>query len=961
MAKEIKIGSIVHLRNGNNGYLDVRGLVRLIPDFWNIAGTERTLVFTHPDNDRDRGSGSWRIMSASGKTDGEPLMYGDLIHLKSMAGEIYLDVCGGVEHLIPFQKFHGQQVTNGVFTASYPNRDNGTGIWKVTGPKHLAEPKKKLAVFEDDALYLESCFPQIPKEGLVRQGFLVTHGDVKTTLKNHGFDDSKKLVFTNSKDIKQPSGDNGKWTVEINHKASITPVNTYYIWVQEEKKWVDYGAFELHGEADPIVGLILKDNKDDETNEGESLVGSVSYRGQSPQSIELKRNETETEVYFTKKDVDPSNFKWVLGGRQDKRVVEIDVSSFDNGKTLVGKIEYAGGAKMPLKGLTANVTWIDDEPKKLLHDFFQLDTWNSRIKRINRALETAVSEFDTVLETLDGISIQKIMDLISNAGGESYSELEKDYYRAKGKTDHYSSRILELYATIGDDDAIETKAENEAQTKDALGYSVSLDHLNKKVEALLRNPNLTIEITTANASTTDGIDHDFQLKQLLNLYTLSQSMEQFWEKLSSKSTIGVERLIQANMLPPVDLIRACFRQFTKDFEIFQNSLRQRRWVKSANDDSIENIQATSLIVTDKLAARAISPFKDLITQSEDFIPITFFSDRVFVRQMPYTDKFVFIGLSYDLTQPLQNENPKFVPFELLAIPHEIGHYIYRYVKLTNLKSFDKDNRELKNITFEQLTKAEFQEEPYYRWCEEIFADLYGCFIAGPFAVLGMQALIATEDKHMVIDDDDEHPNGIFRPYFLSEMLRKLSSLDYSDQFDFHKIATLLDANWTAILERWGYVVEYREGEDRPFRINLLNEAENYEESFVNLDKAIELLEPIMDRYARELVDHIKSLKNNDKSFDIPWCAWKEAANGQQSESDSLAFYIEGIRSLTDYKNSNYQTAGKHLSSKAQIADSLNVNMDDVLKGRIEHLGRDLYQLILIGWGDKGPHGTGVHD
>ena len=66
---QIKIGSIVNLQNRNpdgGGYLDAWGLVRNKPEFRQVP-TETMFVSTHKNPDRYNGSGSWEIVSATGK------------------------------------------------------------------------------------------------------------------------------------------------------------------------------------------------------------------------------------------------------------------------------------------------------------------------------------------------------------------------------------------------------------------------------------------------------------------------------------------------------------------------------------------------------------------------------------------------------------------------------------------------------------------------------------------------------------------------------------------------------------------------------------------------------------------------------------------------------------------------------------------------------------------------------
>ena len=280
MANVIRIGSIIHLQNGENGYLDTRGRVKDKPEFWNVAGTELLFVTTHEQRDRDRGSGSWRIVSADGKTDGEGLGIGDTIHLLNMYPDAgYLDSCGWVVHLPPFKEYEAI-VKSAVFTSGVPNRDNGTGQWKIKSDSKQDGD----SVYEGDELRFENGFPEngTPSEGdFSRAGFLMTHGDVA---KNGIFNDHAgqlKFVFTSIRDEQEGIADVWKITLNTPPEASnILPLNTYYVWGEFNNKWLDLGVFELVGKSEPIVALNVSSN-----NEGDDLEGTVSYKGKAPTTI----------------------------------------------------------------------------------------------------------------------------------------------------------------------------------------------------------------------------------------------------------------------------------------------------------------------------------------------------------------------------------------------------------------------------------------------------------------------------------------------------------------------------------------------------------------------------------------------------------------------------------------------------------------------------------------------------
>ncbi|MBK7707227.1 MAG: transcriptional regulator [Acidobacteria bacterium] len=205
----IKIGSVVHLQNrypNDGSYLDAWGAVWSKPEFSKVP-TETMFVSTHRSPDRENGSGSWEIVSESGKSDGDPLVVGDRIHLKNMYPDAgYLDACGWVEHLRVFEKFTDH--TGAVFTTKSPNRDNGTGVWIVRS----ATLEDGTPVFEGDSIAIESSYFINDKGKNRLSGFLNVTGQVKDIPTFSDYDGSK-LVFTQSTSYNQPIPD--VWTITI--------------------------------------------------------------------------------------------------------------------------------------------------------------------------------------------------------------------------------------------------------------------------------------------------------------------------------------------------------------------------------------------------------------------------------------------------------------------------------------------------------------------------------------------------------------------------------------------------------------------------------------------------------------------------------------------------------------------------------------------------------------------------
>lgn len=210
----IKIGSIINLQNrypNVGGYLDAWGTVFNKPEFKQVS-TETMFVSTHYNPNRDNGSGSWEIVSADGKSSGEPLLVGDRIHLRNKFPDAgYLDSCGWVADLPVFKDFKDQ--TTAIFTAKSPNRDYGSGTWIVRS----AAESDGSPVLEGDSIALENGFIVVLKGKVYKVGFLNVSGNVKDIASFNDYDGSS-LVFSQDRPRDQPVPD--IWTVTVSKAIS---------------------------------------------------------------------------------------------------------------------------------------------------------------------------------------------------------------------------------------------------------------------------------------------------------------------------------------------------------------------------------------------------------------------------------------------------------------------------------------------------------------------------------------------------------------------------------------------------------------------------------------------------------------------------------------------------------------------------------------------------------------------
>jgi hypothetical protein len=137
------------------------------------------------------------------------------------------------------------------------------------------------------------------------------------------------------------------------------------------------------------------------------------------------------------------------------------------------------------------------------------------------------------------------------------------------------------------------------------------------------------------------------------------------------------------------------------------------------------------------------------------------------------------GLSSDLKMlpPLPDEvHVSPIIFDFLAVPHEIGHYVFRFGRMPESarnialdlppEAKIADSAYLFRAIPGRAALAELNIPPFIqRWAEEIFADMYGCRVAGPFITLDFQDLLLGNYtlEGFSREDDGDHPLPALRP------------------------------------------------------------------------------------------------------------------------------------------------------------------------------------------------------
>ena len=505
------------------------------------------------------------------------------------------------------------------------------------------------------------------------------------------------------------------------------------------------------------------------------------------------------------------------------------------------------------------------QANKLLYDFYRENLWLGRFPSIDDAIDSNFKLFRSMLKTFDQLTRSKFDQLINDTAAVG-NQVDYDYL----------ARLVDVF-------------------RDALPES-------------------------SKPSYESSLDIDFEAKQMLNLYTLCLSLNSFaLAKLYSIVQKSLSTAQEAGTLPPIYTMRTCFRQVATDVELIQRAIVQRRRETDSAGNILMSAPAKALLVTDKLAFLALAPFQHLLPGSSQVNPITYFSQYTHIRRVPYSNSALLVGISYDI-MPLElnrtfataaevyAEHDPLPAFELMAIPHEVGHYIYRHARLNGTRLFTSMGEQ-------------FNENPYYHWCEEIFADIYSCIVAGPLTALGLQSLLASTDDRAICANDGEHPTVILRPFILSEILRVLNEL-FPDKYPFAGAARLLNENWAAVLHHQGHHVVAGNPSDGSCII------QPHDADEVNVAEVLEVVRPLLHELTHLLLTHA----NFNQSGTVPW--------GQGSYED-LRVYDEEMAKLT-----SREFASKKFPQHTLIM--LEHNQDDELRQ------------LLSKWGQKGPLTIGGH-
>lgn len=216
--------------------------------------------------------------------------------------------------------------------------------------------------------------------------------------------------------------------------------------------------------------------------------------------------------------------------------------------------------------------------------------------------------------------------------------------------------------------------------------------------------------------------------------------------------------------PPDHVLAVVLEQISFDLEAITWAIDQRIEKFKVDRRDANEVEAAQermsevLEIADKLCLAALQPAINRF-DLKDLNVITYFQKFPEIRMIPYVNM-ALIGIPFTcVSLPFSDAQPIFQDY--LAIPHEVAHYVFWHGTISG-----KPMRQ--HLLNKLAGLVDWGEE----WLEEVFADVYGCLIAGPVIANMFQDLQLRNSQKQFVRDDGEHPVPILRPDIYTKVLHK---------------------------------------------------------------------------------------------------------------------------------------------------------------------------------------------
>jgi hypothetical protein len=295
------------------------------------------------------------------------------------------------------------------------------------------------------------------------------------------------------------------------------------------------------------------------------------------------------------------------------------------------------------------------------------------------------------------------------------------------------------------------------------------------------------------------------------------------------------------------------------------------------------------------------------------------------------------------------------PRDLLAIPHEVGHYVFRDGHIRSGRFADS--------RFSAALQSQFDHQPawYNDWMEEIFADVYSCLIAGPVAALSFQEIATDSPRSHFTADDGEHPVSALRPAIYHGALRRIQGCEYT--------LNQLERQWQMwLIERGNPATIALAGVDKP--VSLAQVAAEIDDKVVGLLLQEQFLgrllpnngaapqgmwsEPLRYGEGVEVLyqrfdEYVAAVRRSEKAQAMPKL--------MRYADEPAKLYLESPRATTTAKAQNLGATGLWIDAIKEAAEKTAQFDDPVFT-----VPPEIWTVLLNagGWAVEGPGGAIAH-
>ncbi len=225
------------------------------------------------------------------------------------------------------------------------------------------------------------------------------------------------------------------------------------------------------------------------------------------------------------------------------------------------------------------------------------------------------------------------------------------------------------------------------------------------------------------------------------------------------------------------ILRSTINQVAYDYEVILRALLQRM------PGSHNTAMSGTLEIADVLAQRALDP---MVGPSKRLFVLTYFQKAASIRLIPYAN---IALVAIPITATLRRS-------DLLVIPHEIGHMVYRHGASPVLNFMQQ------NIGAVDFTGFSWAAEKSYldNWVEEIFADVFSALVAGPLTARSFQDVLTEGDVSEFSKDDGEHPLPALRYDIYHQSMTSKRLANSSSFTAVYPLITSLQARWEQLCD-----------------------------------------------------------------------------------------------------------------------------------------------------------------